>query len=308
MCAAAAAAAAGADIRYETEVELPGPSRLEIQVIDRDWAGDEYIGTTVLDLEARDPRLCPQWRRSIERHQHAPVERITLRQPGVALGQGILELWVDIFDLDRVKTGELQSMGDDRPRNMCHARFRNNPAQFRAFQRVPEQFQLRVAILRTEDMHTMDSGNHNDLYISAELVTLSADGTARTSTQKKTSTHERAGTNGSFNEWLVFDLELFYAIPTMPASLRQPQRLVLKAWDSDLLGSDLIGSYDSASDPSGVLDVDTLFETALSMAGKKHGKKKQTKRNQKGERLRLPPLVRMCLVKASCPVSVFGAA
>ena len=50
------------------------------------------------------------------------------------------------------------------------------------------------------------------------------------------------GAGGSFNEWLTFGLPLYHPIPTMPEHLRQKQRLLLKAWDSDLMGNDMIGT------------------------------------------------------------------
>eukprot|EP01048_Picozoa_sp_COSAG05_P016892 COSAG05_NODE_2235_length_3357_cov_13.339779_2_plen_156_part_00 len=66
----------------------------------------------------------------------------------------------------------------------------------------------------------MDAGDQNDLFITAEVVTGGEDGTAVTSQQERTDTHENAGRGGSFNQWLKFELPLFHPIPTMPDHVR----------------------------------------------------------------------------------------
>ena len=250
---------------YKVETELPGAARLSIALYDhKDLAEkasghlrSEQIGATVLDLE--DRYFSATWRRECIRRggkgRHAPVERRTLRREGFSLPCGQVELWVDIFrtsDVNAGKSGQLE------------------PAQYRAFRREPELFELRVAILNARRMHTMD-GEQNDLKISAELVTLKADATAHSTDTKTTTTHQRAETGGSFNEWLAFkNVELYHPIPTqdVPIKQRQRQRLLLKAWDSDMFtASDLIGSYDSAavseSESHPLFDVDALFERAM---------------------------------------------
>jgi hypothetical protein len=251
---------------FTVETVLPGASRLSIELYDRKdlaekvktvgWAGEE-IGSTVLDLEDRYfssnwTNYCATQHQRNKSNAHAPIETRTLRRPGIALPCGQLELWVDIFDSADVAAGKRGQL---------------EPVQYRAFRRVPELFELRVAIMDAKDMHAME-GDRNDLYFTAEVFTNKADATLQSSARKHTDTHK--GTkHGSFNEWLLFkDLRLYPPVLTMPANQRQSQRLILKAWDSDTFTSDdLIASYDSAAvsaaqGSNAVFDVDKLFERA----------------------------------------------
>lgn len=251
---------------FTVETVLPGASRLSIELYDHKdlaekvktagWAGEE-IGSTVLDLEERYfssnwTDYCAAQQLRNKSNAHAPIETRTLRRAGIALPRGQLELWVDIFDSADVAAGKRGQL---------------DPVQYRAFRRVPELFELRVAIMDAKDMHAME-GDRNDLYFTAEVFTHKADATLQGSERKSTDTHK--GTkHGSFNQWLLFkDLPLYPPVLTIPARQRQSQRVVLKAWDADTFtADDLIGSYDSAAVSTrqgvdAVFDVDRLFERA----------------------------------------------
>lgn len=252
---------------YKVETTLPGSSRLSIELFDHKdmkekitqgrLAGEE-IGTTVLDLEERYfsnrwSEYCAKQANRDKSNALAPIETRTLRRAGTTLPRGQLELWVDIFpsaDVDSGKRGQLDL------------------AQYRAFRREPEAFELRVAIMNARKMHHME-GDLNDLKISAEVFTRKGDATLRGSERKSTDTHHNT-TAGSFNQWISFtDVKLYHPVPTIPAQQRQPQRLLLKAWDADTFtADDLIGSYDSsvvsaARGSDAVFDVDKLFGRAI---------------------------------------------
>lgn len=168
------------------------------------------------------------------------------------------------------------------------------PAQYRAFRRAPELFELRVAIMDAKKMHHMD-GNTNDLKFTVEVLSHKADATLQRSERKSTDTHKRTA-RGSFNQWILFkDLQLYYPVPTISAPQLQKQRLVLKAWDADTFTpDDLIGSYDSARHgPDAAFDVDKLFEHAMFEVGNVRpgstvGRKKGMRKFGKNHVFRLP--------------------
>ena len=102
---------------------------------------------------------------------------------------------MDLFPEEKVRGGQMQPLHDPRISSAKH--HKHNAAKWRAFSRMPERFELRVAILKAESMTTMDAGDQNDLFITAEVATSGEDGTAVHSKQEKTATHENAGRGGS---------------------------------------------------------------------------------------------------------------
>ncbi len=82
---------------YELKTELPSNSMLKIQVMDYDYIGSDLIGETVISLD--DRFYSPFWRAL----PNKPVEDRALSIPQSATAQGMLRLWIEIFETEKVK-------------------------------------------------------------------------------------------------------------------------------------------------------------------------------------------------------------
>eukprot|EP00916_Digyalum_oweni_P003010 GHVL01005486.1.p1 GENE.GHVL01005486.1~~GHVL01005486.1.p1 ORF type:complete len:904 (+),score=149.02 GHVL01005486.1:1363-4074(+) len=110
----------------ELEIKLPECSRLEIAIWDKKLFGDEFIGSTVLDLE--DRWFSQIWqsmkpKRQSQRSNEMPVEFCSLLshqnqsyspESDDAMMKGILQFWVEMFDFgeDDVPLSVLPSKPD----------------------------------------------------------------------------------------------------------------------------------------------------------------------------------------------------
>jgi Ca2+-dependent lipid-binding protein len=124
---------------YDLLVELPGSSKLTIQVMDYDPIfSDELIGETSIDIENR--YFDPTWQ-SLE---NKPVETRTLYHPDYEESQGEVTMWLEMFDKNEQ---ELMDVWNIAPQ--------------------PEsKLQCRLIIFETEGMENMDIEDTSDVYVT----------------------------------------------------------------------------------------------------------------------------------------------
>ena len=125
---------------YDLLVELPGTSKLTIQVMDHNPIfKDELIGETSIDIENR--YFDPTWQSLINK----PVETRTLYHPDYEDSQGQVTMWLEMFDKNEE---ELIDVWNIKPE--------------------PEtKLQCRLIIYETDGMENMDVEDTSDIYISA---------------------------------------------------------------------------------------------------------------------------------------------
>eukprot|EP00475_Leptophrys_vorax_P037444 TRINITY_DN645_c0_g2_i3.p1 TRINITY_DN645_c0_g2~~TRINITY_DN645_c0_g2_i3.p1 ORF type:complete len:555 (+),score=164.61 TRINITY_DN645_c0_g2_i3:318-1982(+) len=160
---------------FEFASQIPGPSELKLEVWDYDGIGDDLIGSTSIDVE--DRWFSKQWR-EIKRK---PIEWRTIYNPSSSMSQGILEMWVDIYDSADAKKYPMVNISPP-PR---------------------EEWELRVIIWQCKEVTIKDElTQQNDLYITGLLDT---PGQKR----KKTDVHLRSKKGkGSFNWRMKFPVQL----------------------------------------------------------------------------------------------------
>ena len=124
---------------YDLLVELPGSSKLTIQVMDYDPIfKDELIGETSIDIENR--YFDPTWQ-SLE---NKPVETRTLYHPDYEDSQGEVTMWLEMFDKNEQ---ELMDVWNIAPQ--------------------PEsKLQCRLIIYETDGMENMDIEDTSDVYVT----------------------------------------------------------------------------------------------------------------------------------------------
>ena len=124
---------------YDLLIELPGSSKLTIQVMDHDPIfKDELIGETSIDLENR--YFDPTWQ-SLE---NKPVETRTLYHPDYEDSQGQVTMWLEMFEKNEQ---ELMDVWNISPQ--------------------PEsKLQCRLIVYETEGMENMDIEDTSDVYVT----------------------------------------------------------------------------------------------------------------------------------------------
>ena len=123
---------------YDLLVELPGSSKLTIQVMDHDPIfKDELIGETSIDIENR--YFDPTW----QGLENKPVETRTLYHPDYEDSQGEITMWLEMFDKNEQ---ELIDVWNIAPQ--------------------PEsKLQCRLIIYETDGMENMDIEDTSDVYV-----------------------------------------------------------------------------------------------------------------------------------------------
>eukprot|EP00638_Chattonella_subsalsa_P001579 CAMPEP_0117748460 /NCGR_PEP_ID=MMETSP0947-20121206/9148_1 /TAXON_ID=44440 /ORGANISM="Chattonella subsalsa, Strain CCMP2191" /LENGTH=96 /DNA_ID=CAMNT_0005566165 /DNA_START=1 /DNA_END=288 /DNA_ORIENTATION=+ len=83
--------------RFDFQTTLPGISQLKIAVWDKDMILDELVGETHIDLEDRwyDAR----W----QAIKFKPIETKNLWSESASVSQGVLTMWLDIYDRRKAK-------------------------------------------------------------------------------------------------------------------------------------------------------------------------------------------------------------
>mmetsp|Transcript_19079 Transcript_19079/g.72115 ORF Transcript_19079/g.72115 Transcript_19079/m.72115 type:complete len:2052 (-) Transcript_19079:79-6234(-) len=204
----------------EFTCELPGTSRLDVQVYDRDELfSDDLIGRTVIDLEDRwfDERwqkygehtLCDDPEEGV-RWKVKPLENRALHSPTTTAPQGNLECWVDIMG-----TGEAQAYPPDDI---------SLPAN--------QEFEVRVVFWKTAKVPAQDllgGQNMTDMYARIWVEGCEP---------LETDTHWRAKKGkGSFNWRMKFPVML----GNRTKAMKFPY-LHVQLWDRDVLKwNDVIG-------------------------------------------------------------------
>ena len=149
---------------YDLLVELPGSSKLTIQVMDYDTLfSDDLIGETLIDIE--DRYFDNRWQDLVNK----PIEVRQLYHPDFEMSQGEVIMWLEMFDEENGIKLEPWNI-EPEPKN---------------------KLEMRLIIYETEGMENMDIEDTSDLYVLAYL-----DG------EKKfqTDVHYRCSTGqGSFN-------------------------------------------------------------------------------------------------------------
>ena len=149
---------------YDLLVELPGSSKLAIQVMDYDTLfSDDLIGETLIDIE--DRYFDNRWQDLVNK----PIEVRQLYHPDYEMSQGEVIMWLEMFDEEYGIKLEPWNI-EPEPKN---------------------KLEMRLIIYETEGMENMDIEDTSDIYVLAYL-----DG------EKKfqTDVHYRCSTGqGSFN-------------------------------------------------------------------------------------------------------------
>lgn len=169
---------------FEVPARLPGASRLTIEVWNRGYVVDKFIGATTIDIEDRWYNAAwkqmagydEKWNTNKNAAKPKPMatERRPLWASTVKSEQGKLELWVDIVTAAEAKV--------QKPLDIA----------------LPpsDQFEVRVVVWKTIDL----SSQQEDCFVKCKLGE---------SKSQATDTHWqcRRG-NGSFNYRMVFPVEL----------------------------------------------------------------------------------------------------
>ena len=158
---------------YDLKIELPGSSKLRIQVMDYDHLfTDDLIGETSIDIE--DRYFDNRW----QALKNKPIEVRQLYHPDFEKSQGEVLVWLEMFE---------QNTEDYKmePWNIS-----------------PEPIstlQMRLIIYETEEMENMDYEDVSDIYVTAFI-----DG----KNKQQTDIHYRCQTGqGSFNWRMIIPLE-----------------------------------------------------------------------------------------------------
>ena len=124
---------------YDLLIELPGSSKLTIQVMDHDpLFKDELVGETSIDIENR--YFDPTW----QNLENKPIETRTLYHPDYEDSQGQITMWLEMFDKNEQELIDIWNISPQ-----------------------PEsKLQCRLIIYETEGMENMDIEDTSDIYVS----------------------------------------------------------------------------------------------------------------------------------------------
>ena len=149
---------------YDLLVELPGSSKLKIQVMDYDSLfSDELIGETSIDIE--DRYFDNRWQNLVNK----PIEIRQIYHPDYEATQGEVMMWLEMYDEEEGIKIEPWNI-EPEPKN---------------------NLEMRLIIYETESMENLDIEDTSDIYVLAYL-----DGDKKF----RTDVHYRCSTGqGSFN-------------------------------------------------------------------------------------------------------------
>ena len=157
---------------YDLLIELPGSSKLKIQVYDHDnLFSDDLIGETSIDVE--DRYFDDRW----QDLENKPIEVRQLYNPDYEMSQGEISMWLEMYDQNEEKKMEPWNI-EPEPKSTL---------------------QMRLVIYETEDMENMDIEDTSDIYVTAYVD----------SKQKcQTDVHYRCSNgHGSFNWRMLIPIE-----------------------------------------------------------------------------------------------------
>ncbi|CAG9312955.1 unnamed protein product [Blepharisma stoltei] len=156
---------------FDLKTVLPGPSKLKIQVWDKDLIiKDDKIGTTEIDLE--DRYFSSKWQSLKEK----PIETRNLYHPSTKIIQGTIRLWVELYSSTEA------------------------PPKRELLPRPPAEFEVRLIIWETRGVKSYDTEGTSDLFVRAWINNCDP---------KETDTHYRCQNGkGQFNWRLKFPLFL----------------------------------------------------------------------------------------------------
>ena len=157
---------------YDLLIELPGSSKLRIQVMDYDALfSDDLIGETSIDIE--DRYFDNRW----QALESKPIEVRQLYHPDYERSQGEVLMWIEMFD-------------------------QNEDIKLEPWNIEPEPkstIELRLIVYETESMENLDIEDTSDIYVLAYV-----DGDKKF----QTDVHYRCSTGqGSFNWRMVMPIE-----------------------------------------------------------------------------------------------------
>ena len=157
---------------YDLLIELPGSSKLRLQVIDYDSLfSDDLIGETSIDIE--DRYFDNRW----QALESKPIEVRQLYHPDYEVSQGEVLMWIEMFD-----------QGED--------------IKLEPWNIEPEPkstLEMRLIVFETEGMENLDIEDTSDIYVMAYV-----DGNKKF----QTDVHYRCSTGqGSFNWRMLIPIE-----------------------------------------------------------------------------------------------------
>ena len=158
---------------YDLRIELPGSSKLRIQVMDYDSLfTDDLIGETSIDIE--DRYFDNKW----QSLQNKPIEIRQIYHPDYEKSQGEILMWIEMFDQNEENKMEPWNI-EPEPINTL---------------------QMRLIIYETYNMENLDVEDTSDIYVMAYI-----DG----KNKFQTDIHYRCSTGqGSFNWRMLIPIEI----------------------------------------------------------------------------------------------------
>ena len=127
---------------YDLLVELPGSSKLKIQVMDYDSLfSDDLIGETSIDIE--DRYFDNRW----QALENKPIEVRQLYHPDYEMSQGEVMMWLEMFDEEEGNKMEPWNIIPEPKNNL----------------------EMRLIIYETEGMENLDIEDTSDIYVLAFL-------------------------------------------------------------------------------------------------------------------------------------------
>ena len=159
---------------YDLLVELPGSSKLTLQVMDHDALfSDELIGETSIDIENR------YFDYSWQALENKPIEVRKLHHPDYEKSQGEVLMWMEMFEKNEEKRMKEPWNIEPEPKSTL---------------------QMRLIIYETYDMENMDIEDTSDIYIAAYI---------NPKEKFQTDIHYRCSNGqGSFNWRMLIPIEL----------------------------------------------------------------------------------------------------
>ena len=127
---------------YDLLLELPGSSKLRIQVMDYDSLfSDDLIGETSIDIE--DRYFDNRWQALVNK----PIEVRKIYHPDYEMSQGEVMMWLEMFDEDEANKMEPWNITPEPKNNL----------------------EMRLIVYETEGMENLDIEDTSDIYVLAYL-------------------------------------------------------------------------------------------------------------------------------------------
>ena len=158
---------------YDLRIELPGSSKLRLQVMDYDALfSDDLVGETSIDIE--DRYFDNRW----QALENKPIEVRQLYHPDYEKSQGEVVMWIEMFDQDEENRMEPWNI-EPEPKSTL---------------------QMRFIIYETEGMENLDIEDTSDIYVMAFIDAKN---------KARTDVHYRCSTGcGSFNWRMLIPIEI----------------------------------------------------------------------------------------------------